>query len=166
MLELIACDASGNIRGIALAQSELPLVLIEQHGLQRRLADRGGEKEFRFHWLDKERLLPVWHEGHLQLIRWGNRRGESRWLPCTPMTQLTSVVAGTWKPFRPREVEIPATLILEGQVWALIREGIRGLLVTDESGVDRVYLVCEPATYYYRVMTRGGWIPVLIGERF
>jgi hypothetical protein len=82
------------------------------------------------------------------------------------MTQLASVQAGTWKPFHPREVEIPATLILEGQVWALIREGIRGLLVTDESGVNRVYLACEPATYYYRVMTRGEWMPVLIGERF
>jgi hypothetical protein len=24
----------------------------------------------------------------------------------------------------------------------------------------------EPASYYYRVMTRSEWMPVLIGERF
>jgi hypothetical protein len=30
-----------------------------------------------------ERLLPVWRNGQLQILRWGNRRGESRHLPCT-----------------------------------------------------------------------------------
>ena len=58
---------------------------------------------------------------------------------------------------------LPATLVLQGQVWALVREG---LLVTDEYQVDRVFLVCEPSTYYFRIMTRGEWMPVLIGERF
>jgi hypothetical protein len=32
---------------------------------------------------DHTPLLPVWHEGRLLLVRWGNRRGESRRLPCT-----------------------------------------------------------------------------------
>lgn len=27
-----------------------------------------------------------------------------------------------------------------------------------------VYLICEPATRYYRVMTRSDWMPVLVGE--
>jgi hypothetical protein len=61
---------------------------------------------------------------------------------------------------------VPASLILEGKVWTFIREGMRGLLVTDEAGVERVYIICEPSTYYFRIMTRGNWMPVLIGERF
>jgi hypothetical protein len=36
------------------------------------------------------------------------------------------------------------------------------LLVKDEPAV---YVLCEPATRYYRVMTRSERMPVLIGER-
>ena len=43
--------------------------------------------------------------------------------------------------------------------------GVRGVLVRDEGARERVYLVCEPASHYYRVMTRSDWMPVLIGER-
>ena len=39
------------------------------------------------------------------------------------------------------------------------------MLVSDEGGAARVYLVCEPASHYYAVMTRSEWMPVLIGER-
>jgi hypothetical protein len=42
---------------------------------------------------------------------------------------------------------------------------MRGLLVTDEAGVERVYIICEASTYCYRVMTRSNWMLVLIGER-
>jgi hypothetical protein len=40
------------------------------------------------------------------------------------------------------------------------------VLVRDEAKVARVYLICEPASYPYRVMTCSEWMPVLIGERF
>jgi hypothetical protein len=63
-------------------------------------------------------------------------------------------------------VDVPATLGLENGVWFQVRQGVRGLLVRDEGKVARIYLVCEPASYYYRVMTRSEWMPVLIGERF
>jgi hypothetical protein len=36
---------------------------------------------------------------------------------------------------------------------------VRGLLVWDEFGVSRVYVVCEP-----QVMTRSRWMPALVGE--
>lgn len=32
------------------------------------------------------------------------------------------------------------------------------------AGEPVVYLVCEPSTRYYRVMTRADWMPVLIDE--
>src|SRR5262245_34070930 len=160
------------LRGIALAASEVPLHLLEQPELQRRLAvrephglDGPGEREVRFLWSDTPRLLPVWHEGTLQLVVWGNRRGEIRELPPAGWTRLETVVAGGWARWRPAPVDVPASLGLDGQVWYQVREGARGLLVRDEQGVSRVYLMCERATHYYQVMTRGKWMPVLIGER-
>jgi hypothetical protein len=65
------------LTGIALALSEVPLELIERNQLESRLRDRGGERELWFLWAAAERLLPVWHEGKLQLLRWGNRRARA-----------------------------------------------------------------------------------------
>jgi hypothetical protein len=61
-------------------------------------------------------------------------RGPTRRLRCVPPRAL--------------HVENPACLILEGKVWTFIRKRMRGLLVTDEAGVERVYIICEPATYH------------------
>jgi hypothetical protein len=36
--------------------------------------------------------------------------------------------------------------------------------VRDERGVPAVYVLVEPATHYYQVMTRSGWMPSLVGE--
>jgi hypothetical protein len=151
--------------GIALAYSELPLELIEQHGLARRVHDRGGEPEVRFLWRHQERVLPVWHEGRLQIVRWGCRRGESKVLPCTGWTWLESVEEGRWGDWEAVPVDIPATLGLEKGVWYRVREGLRGVLVHDEQGRPAVYMICEPASHYYQVMTRSERMPVLIGER-
>jgi hypothetical protein len=63
-------------------------------------------------------------------------------------------------------VDVPATLGLENGVWFQVRQGVRAVLVRDEAKVARAYPICEPASYYYRVMTRSHWMPVLIGERF
>jgi hypothetical protein len=63
-------------------------------------------------------------------------------------------------------VDIPATLALERGVWFAIREGVHGVLVRDEQGVERVHMVCEPATHFRRIMTRSDRMPVLIGERY
>jgi hypothetical protein len=58
-----------------------------------------------------------------------------------------------------------AALALDGGVWYAVRQGLRGVLVPDERGEARVYVVCEPSSHYYAVMTRSAWMPVLIGER-
>jgi hypothetical protein len=62
------------------------------------------------------------------------------------------------------QVVIPAALGLDWGVWFPIRAGVRGLVVRDERGRPVVYVLCEPATHYYQVMTRSPWMPVLVGE--
>jgi len=70
-----------------------------------------------------------------------------------------------WGKLGAEPVEIPATLLLDGTLWYGVRQGVQGLLARDEQGRPHVYMLCEPATYYYRVMTRSRRMPVLIGER-
>jgi hypothetical protein len=153
------------LKGVALAYSALPLVLIEERGLGRRVACRGGEPEVRFLWSDHARVLPVWHEDRQKLVAWGNQRGESRTLPCTGWTWLRSVEDGKWRPWKPVEVDVPATMLLDGDIWYCVRQGFRALLVHDEKGAERVFGIAEEASYYYRIMSRGKWMPLLIGER-
>jgi hypothetical protein len=152
--------------GVALAMSELPMELIGRHGLRQRIRDRGGEREVQFLFADAERLLPVWRNGQLQVLRWGNRRGESRHLPCTAWTQLDTVKGGGWGAMHVEPVVIPATMGVDKGVWYRIRQGIRGLVVQDEHRCPRVYVICEPSSHYYQIMTRGSpWMPLLIDER-
>jgi hypothetical protein len=154
------------LSGTALALSELPLELMAQHALERRIHDRGGEREVQFLFADAERVLPVWRSGRLEILRWGNRRGESAELPCTAWTQLDTVEGGGWVQRGAEPVVIPATMGLDKGVWYRIRQGMRGLAVYDERGCPRVYVICEPSSHYYQVMTRGSrWMPALIGER-
>ena len=153
------------LSGIALAFVDVPLAMIEQHRRQPRRVERGGEAELQFLSRDAERLLPVWHEGRLQLVRWGNRRGESQALLLTGWARLETFEGGGWGRWRPVEVFIPATLGLDGRVWYYIRQGVRGLLVRDEAGLPRVYPLVEPASHYYRFMTRSDWMPCLVQER-
>jgi hypothetical protein len=62
-------------------------------------------------------------------------------------------------------VDIPASYGLERGVWFLIEQGIRGLLVPDERGIAVAYMICEPSSHYYFVMTRSPRMPVLIDQR-
>jgi hypothetical protein len=143
----------------------LPLELLDLHGLGKRIFDRGGEKEIRFLFRSAVRLLPVWHEGQFRVIRWGCRRGETKVLPLTGWTWQESLANGLWAGHQVEPVEIPASAGLENGVWFRIRQGIRGLLVRDEADTPVVYMLCEPASHYYHVMTHSRRMPVLIGER-
>ena len=154
------------LAGTALALSELPVELMTQYGLERRICDRGGEREVQFLFADADRLLPVWRNGRLEIVRWGNRRGESAHLPYTAWTQLNTVQSGGWGEHRVEPVVVPATMGLDKGVWYRIRQGMHGLSVLDERGCPRAYVICEPSSHYYRVMTRGScWMPALIDER-
>ena len=56
------------LSGLALALSELPLELIARHELERRICDRGGEREVQFLFADAECLLAVWRDGRLEVL--------------------------------------------------------------------------------------------------
>lgn len=151
--------------GVSLAWSELPTDLIGRHALGRRAHERGGEREVRFLYRDRWPQIPIWRDGRLQIVRWGNGRGQSRRLPRTGWTWLSTIREGGWQGLEPIPVDIPATLALDGGVWYHVRQGLRGLLVPDERGMAVAYVVCEPASHYYQVMTRSGRMPVFIEDR-
>ena len=147
--------------GIALPFSDLPLELIERYDLSKQLHERGGEKELRFLWRVRNAILPVRHDGQLLIVPWGCRGG---YLPRSGYTWLTTVEAGEWTVYEPQEIEIPAIAGLRNGVWFRIRQGVRGLLA--EAGEIRAaYMIVEPSTYYFKIMTRSDRMPVLIGER-
>jgi hypothetical protein len=152
--------------GIALALSELPLTFLDEHELWVRVHERGGEPEVWFLFGDVPRVLPVCHEGQLRLVRWGTRRDESRVLPPTGWTWQASVEGGGWGTAELHPVIIAATLAIENGIWFHACRGIRGFLVRDEAGLDVVYMLCEPASHYFQVMTRSDRMPVLVGERY
>jgi hypothetical protein len=149
---------------VALALSELPVELVESRDLSSRVHDRGGEKEVRFYWRAVPALLPVWWNGRLHVVRWGNRDRAERKLPPTGWTWRETVEEGKWSALAPEPVEIPATYGLSNGVWFRVKQGMRGLLVRDRADNPVVFMETEPSTRYYRVMTRAEWMPVLVGE--
>jgi hypothetical protein len=126
--------------------------------------DRGGEQEFRFLLQERERVLPVWLDGQLRIVRWGNRRGQRRTLPFTAWSWITTLESGGWAQWEPQPVVIPATMCIDNGVWFHVSQGVRGIAVRDERGCPVVYVLVEPSTHYYQVMTRSVWMPSLVGE--
>lgn len=152
--------------GIALAGSELPTEWVERHGLGDRLHARSGQPEYRFLYRDPKPRLPVIRDGVLKLARWGNGARRSLTLPATGWTWKASVESGLWANSGGEFVEIPASYGLGGRgVWYTIETGIRGLLVPDERGRAVCYMICEPASHYYRVMTGADRMPVFVDQR-
>jgi hypothetical protein len=92
---------------IALPASELPDVLLDT--LADRIHTRGDGKEVRFDWRARPAVLPVWLDGRLRLVRWGNKGRAERALPPTGWTWRESVERGKWSALEPEPVEIPAT---------------------------------------------------------
>ena len=118
----------------------------------------------RFDWRNRPAVLPIWWEGKSQVLRWGNRDRSDRKLPITGWTWRESVEEGRWVGVEPIPVEVPARHGYMNGIWYQVTQGMRGLVVRTRQGEPVVYLLCEPSTRYYRVMTRAAWMPVLIGE--
>jgi hypothetical protein len=140
---------------------------LEGHpGLPRRAYRRGERVEYRFLCTDRRPCLPIVRDGRLFLARWGNTRGQSRFLPRTNWTWLETVRRGGWQGSGAEMVEIPATFGLERGRWFRVTQGIRGLLVPDERGWAVAYMICEPSSHYYKVMTRAERMPAFIDQCF
>lgn len=150
--------------GVALAWSDLPTEMKGRSSLRRRVHHRDGRRELWFLYRDRRPRLPVWRDGQLLCVRWGNGRGQSRVLPRTGWTWLATVESGYWNAIGAVAVDIPAALGYDGGVWYHLRQGIRGILVPDERGWAVCYMICEPASHYYQVMTRSRRMPLFIGE--
>jgi hypothetical protein len=63
-------------------------------------------------------------------------------------------------------VEVAATSGCAGGAWVFVREGIQGVLVPDERGWAVCFVICEPATNYFRNMTGCDRMPVLVNQRY
>jgi hypothetical protein len=152
------------LTAIALPLNAFPQPLAVRHRLAERTHDRGGEYECQFHFGGLGACLPVWHAGQLRIVRWGCQRRESRILPCTGWTKRATVEAGLWAAWNAELVEVPAALGKDNGFWYAIQKGIQALLVRDEQEIERAYIICEPSSHYYQVMTRSTWMPVMTGE--
>jgi hypothetical protein len=152
--------------GIALSWRTLPQSLIDRHDLTDRVILRTDEadREIRFLYRDVRPLLPAWVESELSIFSWGQPRRKSK-LPRTKVVAQETLQAGVWQDVHPEPVDIPANFGWDKGVWYRIKEGIRGILVRDESDNQIVYVLTEPASHYYQVMTRNTRMPVLCGER-
>lgn len=132
--------------GVALPYGDLPAALIQRYQLQERTCLRREGAEPEVHFLDRQRprLLPVWVEGRLRILPWGQRE---LWCP------LEALEAGQWRDRRPVEVLIPCAFVLDRGVWYLVPQGLRGVVVAERNR-RIVYPLTRPATHYHEVMTR------------
>jgi hypothetical protein len=149
---------------IALTMSELPVALLDEAKLESRIHARGGEKEVRFDWQAVPTVLPVWWNGRLRIVRWGNRDRLEKKLPPTGWTWKDTVETGWWSALAPEPVDVLASCGFMNGVWFRVKQGMKGLLVHDQRDKPVVFMLCEPATRYFEIMTRSRWMPCLIDE--
>ena len=143
----------------------LPEELVRQHQHRVALREPGAVRELRFLFRDPQAELPAWHGNQLAIFPWGNRDGSGSRLPHTGWCRQESLESGRWRYLHPEPVDIPAAMGLEKGVWFLISEGIRGILVRDERDMPHVYMLTQPASHYYQIMTRHDRMPVLLGQQ-
>lgn len=151
---------------IAVARRTVPDAVYSAAGLEPRLVTRsaGSEPELQFSYRDKIPQLPVLWNGQLQIVSWGNRDDKASRLPRTGWARIESIESGKWAWLQPEPVDIPAVFGLEKGVWYQITEGMRGVIVRNEQRQPRVYMLTQPASHYYEVMTRHERMPVLIDQ--
>jgi hypothetical protein len=154
-------------RGISILRSRIRQELFEEYELARLVHRRSEttEEELWFDFADRSKtvLLPILYAGQLVIREWGNRGGKGK-LPKTGWCQQESLAAGKWRWLNPEPVEIPANFGLEKGIWFQVTEGMKGILVRDETRHEHVYMMTEAASHYYEVMTRHNRMPVLIGQ--
>ncbi len=156
-------------RAISILKNRINLELLEEYNLQNRVRQRGDtaveEVVFDFADRDHSPQLPVIHDGRMLVYEWGNRGGRVAKLPKTGWCREESLKAGKWRWLSPEQVVIPAQFGLEKGIWFSIVEGVKGLVVHDQTGHPHVYMLTQDASTYYQNMTRHDRMPVLVGEQ-
>lgn len=152
--------------GITLAWREIPTKLIQKHQLEERMIQRSetADKEILFLQRHRQPLLPVFYQGELQILPWGNRQ-HNRSAPVAWSCEVSTIQSGAWSIYHPEPVDILANFGLERGVWFQIREGIQGTIIHDQHECPYVYLLLQPASHYYQVMTGYHREPVFLGEQ-
>jgi hypothetical protein len=113
---------------------------------------------------DVDRVLPVYLGGGVHVLQWSARRGQSGRLPTAAWAELETLDRGQWHDLEPLDAVIPASRALDNEVWYDVREGIRAIVVCD-GDCRVVYPLVEPASHYYRAMTKSEWMPCLVRQR-
>lgn len=142
--------------GIAIPIHDLPEMLLAKHRDRIATREQRAGREVQFLYRHPRPLLPV-NNGELKLLEWGSRRGP---LPLGGFCQREWLDAGLWQSLSPQPATILAALALEKGVWYQVSEGIQGVIVR-----GHVYMLTEPSSHYYRVMTRSNRMPVFIGQK-
>jgi hypothetical protein len=93
--------------------------------------------------------------------KWPTRRATGDF---SKLQSLDAVESGSLVWMQPEPIEVPACCGQQRGVWFPIRQGLRAVQVQDERGQLRIYLLIQPVSHYYHVMTRSEWMPVLIDE--
>jgi len=153
-------------KGISILKARLRQELFEEYVLAGRVTCRTDQAEEELHFMYTDRVveLPVMHAGQLVIYEWGNRGNKQSRLPRTGWCRHESLEAGKWRWLAPEPVDIPADFGLEKGVWFQINEGLRGILVRDETEQPHVYMLTQPASHYYQTMTKHERMPMLIGQ--
>jgi hypothetical protein len=150
---------------LALLIDDLPEELVRMHKRRIFVRQPAGTREVRFYVRDSQPMLPAWVDCQLLILPWGNYSKTSQ-LPPTGWCRQEDLESGLWQHLQPVQVEIPATLGLEKNVWYLVPEGrLRGILVRDEQRRPHVYMMTQPASHYYEIMTRSDRMPSFVGRQ-
>ena len=151
--------------GILVPRLTIPDALVADGGLNNHIVTPapGADPIVQFLYRDQRAVLPVWWDGQLRILPWGNRNKASK-LPRTGCCWQENLDAGRWGWLRPEAVEIPACCGFEKGVWSQVQEGLHGVAVRDEHGQPHAYVITQPATHYYAIMTRSERMPVLLNQ--
>jgi hypothetical protein len=149
--------------GISVPIHEIPEAMISRHRLTDRIVQRDPDagREIQFIYRHSRPLLPVYLDNQLRIIEWGCRRGR---LPTAGWCHNEWIESGDWQQLRPQRATIVAALALERGVWYQVKEGIQAVVVQDWQRQLHAYMLTEPASHYYRIMTRNNRMPILIGQ--
>jgi hypothetical protein len=151
--------------GVAIPWDDLPTDFLARPEVRRRRYRRGNARpEARFWAWEPDRTLPVLWQGRLRLLPWGARRGDRSGLPCTAWAMRESLERGLWAAFAPDEAVVPAAFAFDRGVWFPVTQGIRAVVACGRGERPAAFLLVEPASHYYRTMTRARFMPCLVGQ--